>query len=101
MPAWQAAVRDAVRDPAELPRCSSSRARALGARGGSDFPLLVPRGFVARMRKGDPRRPAAAPSAGRTTRRDAAVAGFGPDPVREQGLAAAGRACRSTRAARC
>ena len=50
-------------------RPSSLRARAaagaLGARGGARFPLLVPRGFVARMRKRRPARPAAAPGPGR------------------------------------
>jgi EF-P beta-lysylation protein EpmB len=52
---WQAALRDAVRDPDELcalldlPATVAQKAR-LAAR---QFPLLVPRGFVARMRPGD------------------------------------------------
>ena len=55
-PAWQRALQDAVTDPAELlgllglePRWLAP-ARAAAAR----FPLKVPRGFVARMRRGDP-----------------------------------------------
>jgi L-lysine 2,3-aminomutase len=89
VPPWQAAVRDAVRDPAELAALLELPRAALVARDGSDFPLLVPRGFVARMRKGDPDDPLLRqvwPHA----EEDAAVSGFGTDPVREQGLAAGG-----------
>ena len=56
---WQQALREAVRDPRELlgllgldrlvPRLSDEAA--------GQFPLRVPRGFVARMRHGDPRDP--------------------------------------------
>lgn len=55
---WQALWRDAIRDPRELlallgldalPGVSSGAAEA--------FPLRVPRGFVARMRHGDPHDP--------------------------------------------
>jgi len=58
-PAWQRALQDAVTDPAELlgllglgPQWLEP-ARAAARR----FPLKVPRGFVARMRRGDPRDP--------------------------------------------
>ena len=58
-PAWQRALQDAVCDPAELigllrldPQWLEP-ARAAARR----FPLRVPRGFVARMRIGDPRDP--------------------------------------------
>ena len=58
-PAWQRALQDAVTDPAELlgllglePQWLEP-ARAAARR----FPLKVPRGFVARMRHGDPRDP--------------------------------------------
>ena len=56
---WQAAWREAVRDPRDL--LALLGLDALGA-GISDaaaaqFPLRVPRGFVARMRHGDPRDP--------------------------------------------
>ena len=56
---WQPALREAVRDPRELldllgldrlaPRLSDEAM--------VQFPLRVPRGFVARMRRGDPRDP--------------------------------------------
>ena len=56
---WQKALREAVRDPRELldllgldrlaPRLSDEAM--------VQFPLRVPRGFVARMRRGDPRDP--------------------------------------------
>ena len=56
---WQQALREAVRDPRELldllgldrlvPRLSDEAA--------AQFPLRVPRGFVARMRRGDPSDP--------------------------------------------
>ncbi|MBB5206816.1 EF-P beta-lysylation protein EpmB [Chiayiivirga flava] len=50
---WRAAWRDAVTDPAELLRLLDlpQLAARLAAAGG--FPLRVPRGFVARMRRGD------------------------------------------------
>ena len=58
-PAWQQALQDAVSDPAELlgllrlgPEWLEP-ARAAARR----FPLRVPRGFVDRMRRGDPRDP--------------------------------------------
>ena len=56
---WQEAMKDAVRDPDEL-------VPAVGLAGGiggggqaaaRQFPLFVPRGFVARMRPGDPADP--------------------------------------------
>jgi EF-P beta-lysylation protein EpmB len=58
-PRWQQAWRDAVRDPREL--LSSLGLDALAGRVSDDataqFPLRVPRGFVARMRHGDPHDP--------------------------------------------
>jgi L-lysine 2,3-aminomutase len=56
---WQQALADAITDPAEL--CAALGldpaliAPALAA--AHDFPLRVPRGYVARMRHGDPRDP--------------------------------------------
>ena len=56
VPAWQRELARAITDPAELLRELALNlgllpaARAAAAR----FPLRVPRGFVARMRKGDP-----------------------------------------------
>ena len=60
-PRWQQLWRDAVRDPRELLGLLGLDALA-GALGLSDaaaeqFPLRVPRGFVARMRAGDPHDP--------------------------------------------
>lgn len=56
-PAWQIALRDAIDDPAELLRLLELDP-ALAARSATqDFALRVPRGFVARMRKGDPNDP--------------------------------------------
>jgi EF-P beta-lysylation protein EpmB len=58
-PAWQRALQDAVTDPLELLSLLGlgpewlAPARAAARR----FPLKVPRGFVARMRRGDPRDP--------------------------------------------
>lgn len=58
-PAWQLALQDAVSDPAELLTLLGlgpewlEPARAAARR----FPLRVPRGFVDRMRRGDPRDP--------------------------------------------
>src|SRR5688572_4840314 len=53
---WQAAMKDAVRDPQELCGLLSLPAEWSAAAGaaGRQFPLFVPRGFVARMRPGDP-----------------------------------------------
>ncbi len=58
-PRWQAAWRDAVRDPREL--LSMLRlgglADRVSAEAAAQFPLRVPRGFIARMRPGDPHDP--------------------------------------------
>ncbi len=89
LPPWQAAVRDAVRDPRELARLLDLTPEALGALGDSTFPLLVPRGFVARMRRGDPADPLlkqVLPVPAELAPAD----GYTADPVREQGLAAHG-----------
>ncbi|KFN50088.1 EF-P beta-lysylation protein EpmB [Arenimonas composti] len=55
-PRWQALWRDAVRDPHELLALLGLPALAarLPAAATQQFPLRVPRGFVARMRPGDP-----------------------------------------------
>lgn len=56
---WQQLWRDAVRDPAELLGLLGleSLAGRLSPEAGRQFPLRVPRGFVARMRRGDPHDP--------------------------------------------
>jgi len=82
-------VQNAVRDVAELARLLDLPEAALGAAGSSAFPLLVPRGFVGRMRKGDPSDPLLLQVLPRLAELSE-VAGFVADPVREQGLAAGG-----------
>lgn len=87
--AWQSALQTAVRDPAELARLLELSPADLGAPAKVAFPLLVPRGLVARMRKGDPHDPILRqiwPHAAEL----AAARGFTADPVGEQGLAAHG-----------
>jgi EF-P beta-lysylation protein EpmB len=82
-------VRDAVRDVAELERLLELPAETLDSLAAADFPLLVPRGFVARMRKRDPRDPLLLQVLPRPAEAEA-VPGFTADPVGEQGLAATG-----------
>jgi EF-P beta-lysylation protein EpmB len=88
-PPWAAAVRDAVRDVAELERLLELSPGALDALAPADFPLLVPRGFVALMAKRDPRDPLLLQVLPRSLEADT-VPGFTADPVREQGLADGG-----------
>src|SRR5690606_24917332 len=56
---WQRAWREAVRDPRELLAMLGleSLAASLSDEAAAGFPLRVPRGFVARMRHGDPADP--------------------------------------------
>jgi lysine 2,3-aminomutase len=56
---WQDALKDAVRDRQQLLRLLDLPLSDVDGANGSDeqFPLLVPRGFVARMRRGDPSDP--------------------------------------------
>src|SRR5262245_49421040 len=89
LPSWQAAVKDAVRDPAELLRLLELPADALPAPARTAFPLLVPRSFVARMRKGDASDPLLKQVWPHAAELEPAQ-GFSADPVREQGLAAQG-----------
>lgn len=89
LPSWQAELRAAVRDPAELLRLLELPPGALPAPARAAFPLLVPLGFVARMRKGDARDPLLRqvwPHANELEQ----VVGFSADPVREERLAAHG-----------
>lgn len=87
---WQAELADAVRDPGELCRLLDlDPALAAAATGGdAAFPLLVPRAFVARMRKGDPHDPLllqVLPTGDELS----AVPGFGSDPLEEMAALAA------------
>lgn len=55
---WQAAWRDAIRDPHELLDLLGLRGMVTVSAGAAgQFPLRVPRGFAARMRPGDPHDP--------------------------------------------
>jgi EF-P beta-lysylation protein EpmB len=56
---WQALWRDALRDPVELLESLglSGLAARVSAAAQAQFPLRVPRGYVARMRHGDPHDP--------------------------------------------
>lgn len=58
-PRWQALWREAVRDPRELLSLLDlpQLAERISDAAATQFPLRVPRGFVARMRKGDPHDP--------------------------------------------
>jgi len=82
-------VQNAVRDRAELARLLELPLETLDAPSSSEFPLLVPRGFVARMRKRDPRDPLLLQVLPRPVEAEA-VPGYTRDPVREQHLATEG-----------
>ena len=82
---WKQHLAEAIRDAGELCRMLglSEEVAAAARAAQGHFPLLVPRGFVARMRPGDPSDPLLAqvlPVAAELAR----PAGFGPDPLAEQ-----------------
>ena len=82
-------MQGAVRNATELATLLELQPAVLATIASTQFPLLVPRSFVARMRKGDPNDPLLRqvwPHAAELTD----VAGFTHDPVREQGLASGG-----------
>ena len=58
-PRWQQAWRDSIRDPRELLSVLGlgEAAASISDAAAAQFPLRVPRGFVARMRHGDPADP--------------------------------------------
>jgi L-lysine 2,3-aminomutase len=83
---WRQLLAEAVRDAGELCRLLGlpEDLAAQAAAADRDFPLLVPRGFIARMTPGDPRDPLllqVLPAAAEA----AAQPGYGPDPLDEQG----------------
>ena len=88
-PAWQRELADAIRDPAELCDLLGIDTGAVPA-AAAGFPMLVPRGFAARMRRGDPHDPLllqVLPLAAE----DAAPPGWSDDPLAEiDALAAPG-----------
>jgi len=75
-----------VRDVAELARLLELPADTPGLLEASRFPLLVPRSFVARMRRGDAFDPLLRQVLP-TTAEKRVVEGFNSDPLAEQGLA--------------
>jgi EF-P beta-lysylation protein EpmB len=85
---WQEALKDAVRDPDELCRLLDLGEDIVPAarRAARQFPLFVPRPFVARMRTGDPTDPLlrqVLPLADELTE----TAGFVADPVHDAAAA--------------
>jgi EF-P beta-lysylation protein EpmB len=88
---WQAALREAVRDVAELGRLLELPVEEIErvAQADVSFPLLVPRSFVARMRKrdlSDPLLKQVLPLAVEQVE----APGYGADPLREQAIAVNG-----------
>jgi EF-P beta-lysylation protein EpmB len=82
VPAWQQALADAISDPAQLLSelgLPADTPRLANADGGH-FPLRVPRGYAARMRKGDARDPLFLQVWQRPQEADEAP-GFGDDAV--------------------
>jgi len=80
-------LREAVRDPAELARLLDLPPSLLDDAAGPDgFPLLLPRGFVARMRRGDINDPLLRQVLPVRAESDPRP-GFGSDPIAEQGRA--------------
>lgn len=82
MPRWQAEMARAITQPAELLRVLALDPALLPAaeRAAERFPLRVPRGFVARMRRGDPDDPLLRQVLPLAAELDDAD-GFGSDPV--------------------
>src|SRR5690606_14577391 len=87
---WQRQVRDAVRDVAELAALLDLPVDAIASEHAvRGFPLLVPRAYVARMRKRDPRDPLLLQILP-TARESLDVPGFTTDPLDESEFAASG-----------
>ncbi len=87
---WNRLLAEAVRDPAELLRLLELPAAMLpgAVAAARTFPLLVPRGFAALMRRGDPRDPLlrqVLPLADE----EVAMPGFSADPLTERACAPA------------
>lgn len=84
---WQEQLRHAIRSPDALAEALGLETAALpfDTAAAADFPMLVPRAFVARMRHGDPDDPLLRQvlAASAETRE---VEGFGADPLGELGL---------------
>ena len=86
---WQRQLRNAVRDVGELAALLDLSPDSIAPEAARDFPLLVPRAYVARIRKRDPRDPLllqVLPTALETVH----VSGFTADPVAESEFADGG-----------
>ncbi len=83
---WQGALRDTITSAADLLQLLGLCATEVGLseQACADFPLKVPRGFAARMRKGDPRDPLLLQVMA-SARELQTVPGYGTDPVGESG----------------
>lgn len=79
---WQQALKDAIRDPIELCRVLKLPCESRAVRAARSFPLLAPRGFVARMRPGDPADPLLLQVLP-LIEEDAEVLGYTFDPLQE------------------
>ena len=81
---WQREMADGVRDLDELLSLLDLEAEDVGCdlRAHGDFPLRVPRGFVARMRKGDPTDPLLRQILPHGRELET-TPGWGPDPLHE------------------
>ena len=88
---WQAALGDAVRDPAELCRLLrlDSSLAAAAERAAGSFPLLVPRTYLSRIRPGDPEDPLLVQVLPRAAEL-AEVPGYRTDPLGEAGATGCG-----------
>lgn len=82
---WRGELQRAVRSVGELAELLELSPAELQAYAPKDFPLLVPRSFVARMRKGDPNDPLLRQILPSVAERKQ-VAGFGDDPLEEVSL---------------
>jgi EF-P beta-lysylation protein EpmB len=85
---WQAQLRNVITSRRELLDTLELSADVVGFSGGAceDFPLKVPRSFVQRMRRGDPRDPLLLQVLS-STQEMADTAGYSSDPVGERGAA--------------
>ena len=85
IPRWQRSLKEAIRDPRELCRLLNLPTDIVSeaVNGAGDFPLFVPRGYLARMTPGDRHDPLLLQVLPVQAEREE-VAGFTADPVGDQ-----------------